>query len=133
MSTLHTHPIYHASSLPSNLVICVKTLNFFHHKIAFTLEKHFGLEPSTSSPGFTGRFNFNFFRFERYFSVALGTFTLMNLNYLVWRFQFCAIVENKTAFFANYLLRQGTITIVERNTIITNYLYIMTPRRSPLE
>ena len=87
MSTLHTHPICHASSLPSNLGICIKTLNFFHHKIAFILEKLFGLEPLTSSACSNGRFNLNFFRHERYFSVAFGAFTLVSLNYLVWRFQ----------------------------------------------
>ncbi len=133
MSTLHTHPLCHASSLPSNLDICIKALNFFHHKIAFTVEKLLGLEPSMSSACFAGRFDLNFFRYEGYFSVAFGAFTLVSLNYLVWGFQVCAFVENKTAFFANYLLRQAITAVVEQNTIVTNYLCITTLRRSPLE
>jgi regulation of enolase protein 1 (concanavalin A-like superfamily) len=30
----------------------------------------------------------------------------MILNYLVWRFQFYAFVQDKTTFFTKYLLRQ---------------------------
>jgi len=86
-----------------------------------------------SSACFAGRFDLNFFRYEGYFSVAFGAFTLVSLNYLVWGFQVCAFVENKTAFFANYLLRQAITAVVEQNTIVTNYLCITTLRRSPLE
>jgi hypothetical protein len=52
----------------------------------------------------------------------------VRLNYLVWRFQFGAFVENKTTFFTDYLLRQDLTAVAERNTTETNYLCIMTKR-----
>jgi hypothetical protein len=75
---------------------------------------------------FVCRSNLNFFRDKGYLFAAFGAFTVMSLNYFIWGFQFCAFVEDKTAFFTNYLLRQDLTAVAERNTTDTNYLYIMT-------
>jgi hypothetical protein len=57
------------------------------------------------------------------------------LNYLVWGLQFVAFVENETAFFTKYLLRQCITTVVDLNRIVTNY-YILridyVARRAPI-
>lgn len=90
-------------------------------------------EVSSSSACFVGSYNINFLWYKRYFFAAIRTFSIVSLNYLVWRFQLCAFVENKTTFFANYLLRQGLTAIVDRNTNATNYLYITTRHQSTLK
>jgi hypothetical protein len=139
LSSTHLYPHFiqtHSVTLhhfPQTSIICIKTLNFFHRNGAFVEKKLLRLEPSVPSTCFVGRFNHNFFRHKGYFFAAFGAFTIISLNYLVWRFQFCAFVENKTAFFANYLLRQGLTAVLDRNTIVTSYLYITTKRRSALE
>lgn len=133
ISALQAYPLCHASSLPSNLGIYIEALNFFHRKGAFVVKNLLGLEPSVSSTCFVCRSDHNFFRYKRYFFAAFGAFTIVSLNYLVWGFQICAFVENKTAFFANYLLRQGLTAVANRNRTVTSYLYITTKRRSSLE
>ena len=92
ISTLQTYPLCHASSLPSNLGIYIEALNFFHRKGAFVVENLLGLEPSVSSTCFVSRSDLNFFRYKRYFFAAFGAFTIVSLNYLVWGFQFCAVI-----------------------------------------
>jgi hypothetical protein len=37
----------------------------------------------------------------------------MHLNYLVWRFQFYAFVQDMTTFFADYLLRQDLTAVAD--------------------
>lgn len=133
MSTLQTYPLCHTLQLHSNLNIYIKALNFFPSQRSICCRELLGLKASPSSIRFVGSYNINFFRYKRYFFAAFGAFTIVSLNYLVWRFQFCAFVENKTAFFANYLLRHGLTAIVDRNTNVTNYLYITTKRRNALE
>ena len=126
ISTLQAYPLCHASSLPSNLGICLETLNIFHHNGTFAiLEKLPRLEPS-SSTRLVCRFNLNFFRYEGYLFAAFRASTIMSLDYLVWGFQFYAFVEDKTTFFTNYLLWQDLTAVAERNTTDTNYLYIAT-------
>ncbi len=133
MSTLQTYPLCHTSQLHSNLIIYIKTLNFFPSQTRICCRELLRLEASPSFSCFVGSCNLNFLRYKGYFFAAFGAFTIVSLNYLVWRFQFCAFVKNKTASFANYLLRHGLTATLERNTNVTRYLYITTKRRSALE
>jgi len=128
MSTLQTYPLCHTLQLHSNLNIYIKALNFFPSQRSICCRELLGLKASPSSIRFVGSYDINFFRYKRYFFAAFGAFTIVSLNYLVWRFQFWAFVENKTAFFANYLLRHGLTAVVDRNTNVTSYLYITTKR-----
>jgi|GEM_PF-3185761 len=138
LSSFHLCPHFihtHSATLHHSIQTSVSTLKH----LIFSITKNIcciqlpGLETSSPSICFVSSYNLNFFRNKRYFFAALGTFTLISLNYLVWRFQFCAFVENKTAFFANYLLRHGLTAIVDRNTNVTGYLYVTTKHRSALE
>jgi len=43
---------------------------------------------SASSACIVGSCNLNFFWHKRYFFAAFGAFTIMSLNYLIWRLQF---------------------------------------------
>ena len=96
-------------------VSALRTLNIFHREGAFVVLENFPrLELSSSSTCFFCRFDVNFFWYERNFVAAFGTFTVVSLNYLVWGFQFWPFVENKTAFFANYLLRQDLTAVSEK-------------------
>jgi hypothetical protein len=138
LSSTHLCPHFrhtHSATLHNSIQTSVSTLKhliFFHHQEEFVAE-NLGMEASPSSSCFVGSYNLNFFRYKRYFFAAFGAFTIVSLNYLVWRFQFCAFVENKTALFANYLLRHGLTAILDRNTNVTRYLYITTKRRNALE
>jgi hypothetical protein len=137
LSSTHLCPHFrhiHSATLHNSIQASVSTLKhliFFHHQEESVGALRDGSSPSSTC--FVGSCNLNFFRYKRYFFAAFGAFTIVSLNYLVWRFQFCAFVENKTAFFANYLLRQGLTAIVDRNTNVTRYLYITTKRRSTLK
>ena len=89
ISTLQAYPFCHASSLPSNLGICIEALNIFHNnRASVKLEKLPGLEPSSSSTRFACRSDLNFFRYEGYLIAAFRAFTIVSLNYLIWGFQF---------------------------------------------
>jgi hypothetical protein len=103
--------------------------NLKHLIFSITIEPVYGLRLS-SSTCLSCRFNLNFFRYERYLIAAFRTFAVVRLNYLVGGFQFYAFVENKTAFFTDYLLRQDLTAVAEPNTTDTNYLYIMTKQSS---
>jgi hypothetical protein len=103
------------------------SVSVFEHLIfSITREQFMELEHLSSFPQYVCRFDFNFLRYERNLFAAVRAFAIVGLDYLVWRFQFCAFIEDKTAFFTNYLLRQDLTAVAERNTTDTNYLCIMT-------
>ena len=103
-------------------------LNFYCHTKYYCLLWVFS--NSTFSARFICWFNFNFFWDKWNLFTTFWAFAIMILNYFIRWFQFWAFVKNKTTFFTNYLLRQYLTAVLDRNTNVTNYLYI-TKQRKP--
>jgi hypothetical protein len=95
----------------TNFLVTVDTQTVQHPPSYVTkknlLRRTWGREASRSFGCFVGSCNLNLLRYKRDFFAAFGAFAIVILNYLVWRLQLCAFVENIAAFFANYLLRHG--------------------------
>jgi hypothetical protein len=129
---IHTHSVTFPTSTQTFQHLPLKQL-FFSAKEFQYCSLFLELEPSAPSPRIFSSFNHNFCWHKSNLFAASRAFTVVSLNNLIWRFQVCAFIKNMTAFFTNYLLRQGLSVHVDRNTIVAGYLYITTNLRNTLK